>query len=106
MTQKAIKRAEQQLARLQNRQRELNAAIAMQNARLAEAQKRFEQSRLLAIGEAVDRMVDTGAMSAEALKEILDKHVDRKRDRQLLGLALEEASNEESHAASRTRERN
>lgn len=66
---------------------QINAQIQAIKAREKEQQRKDDTRRKVLIGSVVLKMLKTGEMPEERLNTILDKHLDKQRDRDLFELA-------------------
>lgn len=74
------------LDQLTKRREELNAQIQALKAKENQKKRKDETRKKILIGGVVMKMLKTGEMPQERLNQLLDKHLEKKADRELFEL--------------------
>ena len=74
------------LDQLTKRREELNAQIQALKAKENQKKRKDDAKRKILIGGVVMKMLKTGEMPQERLNQLLDKHLEKKVDRELFEL--------------------
>jgi len=74
------------LDQLTKRREELNAQIQILKAKENQKKRKEDTKRKILIGGVVMKMLKTGEMPQERLSQLLDKHLEKKADREIFNL--------------------
>jgi hypothetical protein len=87
---------EKRIEALETKRRQLDAQIQALKAKEHQQARKDETRRKVLIGGVVLKMVKTGEMPETRLGQLLDKHLDADRDRNLFGLGPKQEQLEQS----------
>lgn len=74
------------LDQLNKKREELNGKIQALKAKENQKKRKEDTKRKILIGGVVIKMLKTGEMTQETLNQLLDKHLEKKADRELFEL--------------------